>query len=237
MKVGAIIFSRMNSKRLPGKALIDISGKSLIRRVIERTKLIKSINHISISTTINSEDDKIIDLAKSESIEVYRGSQDDVLGRALATCKKYNYDHFIRICGDRPFFDVNLYENLIKTHLKNNSDLTTNIFPRNVPPGFSGEVLKVNALKKIALLTSEKSDREHLTSFFYDNQSKFLIDNVEEAFFKIINWQNLRFVVDTEEDLRRAIFIADNSKKFDSKKIISLAIEWEKIKKNKIKKI
>ena len=102
---------------------------------------------------------------------------------------------------------------------------------------FSKKKIQNGQLKKIALLTSEKNDREHLTSFFYNNQSKFLIDNVEEAFFKIIIWQNLRFVVDTEEDLRRAIFIADNSKKFDSKKIISLAIEWEKITKNKIKKI
>lgn len=41
MKVGAIIFSRMSSKRLPGKAMIDISGKTLLQRVIERTKKIQ----------------------------------------------------------------------------------------------------------------------------------------------------------------------------------------------------
>ena len=32
MKIGAIIFSRFSSERLPGKALIDISGRSFARQ-------------------------------------------------------------------------------------------------------------------------------------------------------------------------------------------------------------
>ena len=62
MKIGAIIFSRISSTRLPGKALIDINGMTLIERVIKRSKLIKSVNHICISTSRNSEDDVIEDI-------------------------------------------------------------------------------------------------------------------------------------------------------------------------------
>ena len=40
MKVGAIIFSRMDSKRLPGKALVEIEGRSMLGRVIDRAKRI-----------------------------------------------------------------------------------------------------------------------------------------------------------------------------------------------------
>ena len=43
MNIGGIIFSRMSSSRLPGKALIDIDGKTLLERVIERSKKIRNI--------------------------------------------------------------------------------------------------------------------------------------------------------------------------------------------------
>ena len=45
-KLGAIIFSRLDSKRLFGKALIDIEGKCLLERVIQRTKQINGISKI-----------------------------------------------------------------------------------------------------------------------------------------------------------------------------------------------
>ena len=40
IKTGGIIFSRMSSTRLPGKAMIPINGVSLLERVINRSKLI-----------------------------------------------------------------------------------------------------------------------------------------------------------------------------------------------------
>ena len=43
MKVGAIIFSRMSSRRLPSKALIEINGRTLLGRVIDLTKLIEGV--------------------------------------------------------------------------------------------------------------------------------------------------------------------------------------------------
>ena len=47
---------------------------------------------------------------------------------------KYKYDSFIRICGDRPFFDIDIYDEMITTHRFKKNELTTNIFPRSVPP-------------------------------------------------------------------------------------------------------
>ena len=51
MKIGAIIFSRFSSERLPGKALIDISGRSLLGRVIDRTREIQGIDKIIVATS------------------------------------------------------------------------------------------------------------------------------------------------------------------------------------------
>ena len=63
MKIGAIIFSRVSSSRLPNKAFMSLSGKSLLKRVLERVRHINNIDHICIATSENKEDDKIENFA------------------------------------------------------------------------------------------------------------------------------------------------------------------------------
>lgn len=235
MKIGAIIFSRMSSGRLPGKAMLDISGKTLLNRVIERTKSIKLIDHICIATSTNIEDDVIESTAEFLGIDVFRGDLNDVAGRAISAADYYGYDHFLRVCGDRPFLDGEIYDNLISIHLKNENDLTTNIFPRSVPPGLTGEVIKVEALKNILNLTTNREDREHVTRYFYQNPSKFIIKNVDSYSFKNIN--ELRLVIDNEADMNRAKWIINNTNDFDCKfntqEIIYQAKIWEEKNNNK----
>ena len=41
---------------------------------------------------------------------------------------------------------------MINIHKNNNFDITTNLFPRTVPPGLSGEIINVNSLETILRL-------------------------------------------------------------------------------------
>ncbi len=229
MKIGAIIFSRMSSGRLPGKAIMDIAGKTLIERVIERARRIKTIDHICIATSTNKEDDIIESIAKSHNIDSFRGSLNDVTLRAVNAANYYKYSSFLRLCGDRPFFDPKIYDDLIISHKKNKPDITTNIFPRSVPPGLTGEVINVKTLEKCIVKTENFEDREHVTRYIYNNSTKFLIDNI--SFFKNKDLMNLRLVVDDQIDLNRAKWIAkkmnESKLEFDIKKIIQLAQKWQ----------
>lgn len=229
MRIGGIIFSRTTSSRLPGKALKKIYNKTLIERVIERAKEIKKINHLCIATSNQKSDDVIADFALSHGIDVYRGSLDNVLERALRAAEFYNYDSFFRICGDRPFFDHSYYDQMIEQHLKEMCDLTTNIFPRTVPQGFTGEVIKTLALKKTFQMTNQPLDLEHVTRFFYKNASLFNIQNISFSLPKHI--VDLKLVIDDVEDYNRAEWILntinDRGMKENSQSIFQLAIEWE----------
>ncbi len=232
MRTGAIVFSRMTSKRLPGKAMIQISGKTLLERVIERTKQIKNIEHFCIATSNNQEDDKIALFAKQNKINLYRGSLNNVISRALEASKKYQYDSFLRICGDRPFFDVDIYDKMISIHKNGKYDLTTNIFPRTVPPGLTGEIIDVKSLDKVSKFTSDLLDREHVTRYYYNNSEKFKIFNCD--FLHKKENLKLRLVVDNEDDLNRARWISSNLNETEklsirNKKIISLAKDWQYI--------
>lgn len=230
MRLGAIIFSRMSSSRLPGKAFKDVSGKFLLERVIDRTLKINSVDHVCIATSNNKEDDKIAAYANSRGIDVFRGSLDDVTQRAVDASSKFNYTSFLRVCADRPFLDSQIYDNMINIHKENNDDITTNIFPRTVPPGLTGEIIEVKSLQRVIELTSDPKDREHVTRFIYQNSEMFSIYNCDP--FKDDTLINLRLVIDDQIDLERSRWIVSNLKNNnidnETDQIIMLAKEWEK---------
>ena len=171
MRVGAIIFSRMQSKRLPGKAMIDILGKSLLERVIERTQKINLIDHISVATSNLTQDDIIYNYAISKGIDIYRGDENDVAMRAFETGSFFKYDCFVRICGDRPFFDGKIVDELIRIHKKNKNDLTTNMFPRTIPSGFTVEIINMSTLNKVIEHTT---DKQFYNKFVKQNKDSLL---------------------------------------------------------------
>lgn len=230
MKIGVIIFSRMDSERLPGKALVKIGGRPMLGRVIDRAKCIKGVDNIIVATSFRDIDNEIVSFSKNEGVDVYRGSVEDVAGRAINACDKFGLKKFARICGDRPFFDPKLISKLISVHNDLEVDLVTTMFPRSYPPGLTGEVIKTDALRKAMLSTSKSENREHLTRYFYQNESKFSIKNIFPE--KSLNLDGVHLVIDNEKDLNRAKWIISKiGKKNDHcnniEKIIPLAIEWE----------
>ena len=96
----------MSSSRLPSKALIEINGRTLLGRVIDLTKLIEGVDKVVVATSTEIEDEPIRKFVENEDISLFRGNLKDVCVRALDVCNKYNFDKFVRICGDRPFFVI-----------------------------------------------------------------------------------------------------------------------------------
>ena len=54
--IGAVIQARMTSTRLPGKVLMEVSGKPLLEYLVERLSYCKNIDKIVIATTTNGTD-------------------------------------------------------------------------------------------------------------------------------------------------------------------------------------
>jgi len=224
---GVIIFSRMDSERLPGKAMIDISGRSLLGRVIDRANLVKNVKHVIVATSTRSIDNSIAYFAESEGVEVFRGEANDVSARALSACKAFKLDKFARICGDRPFFDPELVSSLLQIHNELDVDVVTTMFPRTYPPGLTTEIISTNALEFAMSKTKNLEDREHVTNFIYRESGLFKIHNVDAP--KNINFDGAHLVVDNNHDLLRARWIASKIKNTenDLNTIIDLAKEWE----------
>jgi len=166
-----IIQARMNSVRFPNKVISDLSGSPLIERILQRVKKVKKIGKIIIATTKRREDDILVKIAKLNKVEVFRGSENDLVDRYYQAVKGKNVGHILRLPADNPIPDPSEYNRLINYHLKTDNDFSSNIcnFMRNgYPDGFGVEIFTVNSLEKIWRNEKRKKFREHITLNFYD---------------------------------------------------------------------
>ena len=194
-----IIQSRMSSNRLPGKMLMELNGKTLLGRVIDRVKGAKKISKIIVATSTEKEDDDIESFCDRKKILCYRGELTNVYKRYCKLIILENASHFIRVNGDSPLIDPNLIDFFISNH-ETNYDINTNIFPRTFPKGQSVEIINSKSfldLEKHHIMT--RSQLEHVTKYFYDNSNLFLIKNFKSD----KDYSKLNYCIDTIKDFNR----------------------------------
>lgn len=184
MTAGVIIFSRMSSSRLPGKALKPLGGMPLIERVLKRASFLDL--PVILATSDQPEDDVLAEFVLSIGFQVYRGSLNNVLERAVLAAEAFQWDVFYRICGDRPFFDLEELMDFKKKYIDSfetpNFDLITN-YSEQLPKGLTNELINVSTLRKIHKQSNiNDSHKEHLTQYFYDFKSDFKIIKTNSPF-------------------------------------------------------
>lgn len=104
MKILGVIPSRYASTRFPGKPLVEIAGKTMIRRVYEQASQSKSLHAVVVAT----DDERIVDEVKRFGGNYVLTSSTHQSGtdRCAEVAKHYEgYDAVINIQGDEPFID------------------------------------------------------------------------------------------------------------------------------------
>ena len=100
MKYYLVIPARYNSKRFPGKPLVDICGTPMIIRTYNQCKKIVSKSKILIAT----DDIRIQRVCEKEKIKVVMTSKKCLTGtdRIAEVAKKFKADFYLNIQGDEP---------------------------------------------------------------------------------------------------------------------------------------
>jgi len=105
MKILGIIPARFASVRFPGKALVEISGKSMIQRVYEQASISSFLHKIIVAT----DDQRIFDHVKNFGGNVIMTKVDHKNGTERCaeaiSDQKESFDYVINIQGDEPFID------------------------------------------------------------------------------------------------------------------------------------
>jgi spore coat polysaccharide biosynthesis protein SpsF len=75
MKIVATIEARMTSSRLPGKVLLEASGKPMLEHLVTRLRAVRLIDQIVLATTTNTSDDVLSSFAGRVGIACFRVSK------------------------------------------------------------------------------------------------------------------------------------------------------------------
>jgi spore coat polysaccharide biosynthesis protein SpsF len=194
-----VIQARMGSKRLPKKVMASISNKPLIWYMYKRFETIPLISKIVIATTTSNEDKELLEFAKSESIEIFAGQENDIIDRLYQTGKKFDANIIVKINADCPLMDPKLIENGIKIYLKSleKPDLVTNTLKDTFPEGMQFGIFNFKTLEKLWNTLKDPFWREYFFRYIIENRKKFKIIGIENG----KNLSTLRWTVDYKEDL------------------------------------
>ena len=201
MKVIAVIQSRMGSTRLRGKSLSPVAGIPLLRHVHDAIASMPFVDEVVVATSLKTEDDPIEAYTKVFlNGSCYRGHSLNVFSRFKGIAASYDpQTTFLRITGDNMFYQGDVTRNLLEQHLKNNNDYTGIKGLSHV----TGEFIKGKAL--IDLNNNELSDyeKEHVTPFFIENNTKFITQLVPSSEYDLNQELDSLLTVDSEKDRDR----------------------------------
>lgn len=195
MKAAAVIQARLNSTRLPSKALLPLCGIPMIKHVIERAKAIYGVNTVILATGKGEENNPLADIAESCGIKLFRGSETDVLERYYMAASETDCDYVIRITGDNPLTDHISASAALEHAYKTGADHCTT---SGIPIGTGVEVIKKSALEKAYNEGKEPHHREHVTPYIKEHPELFRIEKYISTLKNPFN--DLRLTVDTSED-------------------------------------
>ena len=198
-KISCIVQARVNSKRLPGKILMPVFGKSLLQHLLERLKKLKTIDDLIVATTKHKLDDETAKIAKLINVKIYRGDEHNVLKRYYDCAKINKASVIIRVTADCPLIDIKYINELLKIFLKNDYDYLSNLDLNYLPDGFHCEIFNFRSLEKAQKLAKSKFDREHVTSFLWSNPKIFSIHHYCGKKLKNHS-KDIRLTLDYHED-------------------------------------
>ena len=171
-KIVAIVEARMTSSRLPGKHLLEVNSRPIIGYLINRLKAICAIDQIVIAMTTRSNDDPLEAYVESLGVEVFRGDEDDVMGRVLNAAQANEADIVCEVTGDCPIIDPILIEQAIEAYQINQVAYVSN-GRVGLPDGMGCQVFATHDLALSESLTREPLDREHVTLHIRRNPGMF----------------------------------------------------------------
>tara|TARA_B100001029_G_C14973787_1_gene401840 strand:+ start:134 stop:871 length:738 start_codon:yes stop_codon:yes gene_type:complete len=180
MKKIVLIPTRLESKRLPGKALLDVDGLPIIIHTAKRAELAKEVDEVYVCT----DSEKIIEVCNQHNIKSIMTGKHFLNGteRIASVSDKFKDSLIIDVQGDEPLIKPEYIDTLVNVHLghpespdaiiptievpysssdtivrviSSNSGRVMNLTRGNAPYRYKSEVSLVNKHVSVISFTSE----------------------------------------------------------------------------------
>ncbi len=203
----------MRSTRLPGKMLLPLGGKCVLRHVLDRLARARCLGAVVVATSEHATDDRLADACREWDVPVFRGSESDVLGRFVAAARAFDAAQIVRVNADNPLIDPRFLDQLVGDAREHGGDYVSYRRGDGRPVmltalSFFAETVTRGCLERSDRQITDPFEREHVTVGIYNRPEAFAVRWLEVPEF--CNDARLRFTVDTPVDLEllRKVFAA-----------------------------
>lgn len=166
MTTAAIVQARLGSSRLPGKVLLDLGGKPVLRHVLERCAQAPGVDVVVCAIPDNADNEPLAAVAEACGTLLFRGPETDVLDRYLGAARMSRADIVMRVTSDCPLIDPEICGKLLALRAETDADYASNLTPRSFPKGLDCEAFTTARLEEAASFAFMHDDREHVTPWF-----------------------------------------------------------------------
>jgi len=181
----ALIQARLGSSRLPSKSRLPLplgavgDAQTILGHVVSRARRAASISNIIVATTEQPLDDEIVALAGRLGAGVFRGDEQDVLGRfAGALAYAGDVPTLVRLTADNPAIDPAFLDAAVAHHLATGADYT---HTTGLPLGTNLEVISTAALRRAHAEARQPDEREHVTPYLRRHPELFRLETLALA--------------------------------------------------------
>ncbi|MBF0384748.1 MAG: hypothetical protein HQL27_02640 [Candidatus Omnitrophica bacterium] len=207
-KIVIILVARMGSKRFPGKTLEKIGKYTLLEYTIKRLRLSKLANDLCLATTNKDKDNPVAETAKNSGVKVFRGSEEDVLGRFYQASVFMKADIIVEVTGDCPLIDASLIDKGVEIFLKSKHDCVGIGMNKNYPHGLDFYVLGKGLLSEMNEKAKTPVEREHIIEYVTSRPKDFNCYYMEAPVE--LKRPDVRITVDYPQDLKIVKEIVDS---------------------------
>lgn len=140
-RVVTLIPVRLESKRLPGKALLEVDGLPIIVHTAKRASLSK----LSSETYVCTDNEEIIEVCKKHNISVLKTDREFNNGteRIASIADKFHDCLIVDVQGDEPLIKPDHIDKVIKCHINHEKKPDIIIPTINVPYDSGENIIKV----------------------------------------------------------------------------------------------
>ena len=158
MSTIAFIQARMGSTRLPGKVLMDIAGKTMLQRVVDRARMAKTLDNVVVLVK-QEEDQRLWEYCEQQNIPRFRANAPHALGEYCAAAEAFAAKVIVRLTADCPLILPEIIDRCVQ--LQELSDVAYVSTMQNYPEGLDIEVFPIMSLLWAA--EHVRRQQEHVT--------------------------------------------------------------------------
>lgn len=167
---GVFLQLRLDSSRLPRKAMLDLAGKPVVEHVLAALSNVTA--DLRAVLTDESSFDELAPHARAGGFEIMAGPRDDVLARYAQAIRRFNVDTVIRATGDNPVVSWELADMLNDAARDADANYAGYL---NIPYGCGVEVIGAESLLEADRVCNSSREREHVCPYLYNNPDRFSI--------------------------------------------------------------